>query len=775
MPLSTPNPFKRIVVVSHRLPFRIVNVKGQPTLEQNAGGLVSAMYALSEKMPAAQAGQPSGKILWVGKGDSSAEEYAAVSARSERFEVFPVAIEAGLEKKYYEGFCNSLIWPLFHYFPSLVVLDDSFFDSYLKANQLFVQKLREILRPDDFVWIHDYQLFLLPALLREELPAANIGFFLHIPFPSFEIFRIMPRRWGESILRGMLGADVIGFHTYDYSKYFLRTVARMLGHETTMHSVIAEDRVVKVDALPISIDYEKFNTAATKSREVSRQKSKILSSLNAYKLIFSVDRLDYSKGLLHRLVGFECFLETYPQWREKAVFNMVVVPSRDSIPHYQQMKREIDATVGRINSKYSTMAWRPIVYQYKSIGFDELVALYSASHVALITPVRDGMNLVAKEFVACQSDDKGVLILSEMVGAAAELEEALLINPTDKREVAEALNRALTMPERDRRILMGRMQRRVKAYNVFRWAQEFLNSMRQVKSEQEQRKVNLITPASEAQITVSFTDAKHRAIFLDYDGTLVPFARIPELAVPSAQTLQQLQRLTENPANTVILISGRDKNFLEEWFGGINVHLIAEHGAFQKAPATPWQCAIDPDQNWKAEILPVLQRYLDRCNGSFIEEKFSSLVWHYRNVPLEVGPVRAKELTEELKTLLAHEKKLHVMEGTKVVEVKRAGYDKGAAAARFVAAAAFDFILAIGDDRTDEDLFRALPPTAVTIKIGATTSLAKYNLKNQRDVYRLLDKLIDTVPSRPEPISLGDHSGAELAPAAPPRTAQQRK
>jgi trehalose 6-phosphate synthase/phosphatase len=446
--------------------------------------------------------------------------------------------------------------------------------------------------------------------------------------------------------------------------------------------------------------------------------------------------------LLHRLAGFEYFLDAYPEWIEKVIFNMVVVPSRDTIASYQEMKHEIEASVGRINGKYSTMAWLPILYQYKSLSFPELVALYSLSDVGLITPIRDGMNLVAKEYIACQTAEKGMLILSETAGAAAELSESLLINPTDKREVADALNRALTMPARDRRILVSRMQKRIKGYSVFSWAADIIQGVAAIKKDQELRKVNLMTSPIESQIITQYRQASRRVIFIDYDGTLVPFARIPELAYPDAHTMRRLKLLAEDPKNSLVIISGRVKDFMEEWLGALDVFLIAEHGAFQRTPGGTWESTIDPDQTWKEGIAPVMQRYLDRCNGSFIEEKVSSLAWHYRNSPVEVGPLRAKELTEELRTLISHENKLQVLEDNKVVEVKRAGYDKGLAAAKLISSTESDFILALGDDKTDEDMFRSLPSSAITIKVGLTASLAKYNLINQRDVARFIGRLI---------------------------------
>lgn len=732
------SPYKRLIIVSYRLPFKISERNGEKHVEQSAGGLVSALVSLSHK---SDAGGLFRNVVWVGKGDEGINDEIRAGGSEINFRLVPVVIENNIDKQFYGGFCNDLLWPLFHYFPSLAVFDESYFDSYVAANKLFAEKIKSLVQPGDFIWIHDYHLFLLPSMLRDELPSATIGFFLHIPFPTFELFRILPRPWGEAILKGILGSDLIGFHVYDYCQYFLRSVSRFLGSEITMNTVAVEDRIVRVDAYPIGIDYEKFSRAAVRSPEVEAEKAKILSFLKNQKLIFSVDRLDYSKGLLDRLAGFEYFLVAYPEWIGKIVFNMVVVPSRDTIASYQEMKHEIEAAVGRINGKYSTIAWLPILYQYKSLSFAELVALYSLSDVGLITPIRDGMNLVAKEYIACQTEDKGMLILSETAGASAELSESLLINPTDKREVADALNRALTMPARERGILVSRMQNRIRRYSVFSWAADIIQGVTAIKKEQELRKVNLMTVPIESQIVTKYRQASRRVLFIDYDGTLVPFARIPELAVPDAHTMRRLQHLAEDPKNSVVIVSGRVKDFMEEWLGDLNVFLIAEHGAFQKPPGGTWESTIDPDQMWKEGIAPVMQRYLDRCNGSFIEEKVSSLAWHYRNSPVEIGPLRAKELTEELRTLVSHENKLHVLEGNKVVEVKRTGYDKGLAASKFISSTESDFIVAMGDDKTDEDMFRSLPASAITIKIGLTASLAKYNLINQRDVARFIGRL----------------------------------
>jgi len=729
--------FDRLVLVSYRLPFQLYRNK----VVRNAGGLISAVLALAEKPEVT--GRFGRRIVWIGKTDDTPEELARVQEQASAFELASVHIEDRLDDRYYGGFCNDTVWPLFHYRPGLANFDPSHLEAYQRAHELFLEAVAHTLRPTDLIWVHDYHLMLLPALIRERFPNANIGFFLHIPFPSFEVFRVMPRGWREAILRGILGADLAGFHTFDYTQYFLKAVGRTLGLETTMNSVVVEDRFVKAETFPLGIDYARFSEA-TQDREVQREREKLSRILGKSKLIFSVDRLDYSKGLLHRLLGFEHFLEKYPKWHGKIVFNMVVVPSRESVSRYQDMKKEIEATVGRINGMYGSLRWRPVVYQYQSLEFAEMVALYDLSDVGLITPIRDGMNLVAKEYIACQRTNPGTLILSEMAGAAAELSEAILINPTDKVEVADAIAKALDMPVSDRRTVLERMQKRLQTYDVFTWAKDFFDTMDRVKQEQHVLEVRLINPSIENQIAQMYRKATSRIIFLDYDGTLVPFSKYPEMAVPSERVLAQLKRLATDVKNTIVIVSGRKQEFLDSWFADLPIVVVAEHGAYIRTPSADWTSEVDADQAWKQQVLPVLQRYADRCTGAFIEEKNLSLVWHYRNADPGISLLRSQELKDELRELVSHDSRLQVIEGHKVIEVKRSGYDKGTVALKLLALAAYDFILAIGDDKTDEDLFRALPEHALTVKIGIMASLAKYNLKDQQGVLKLVDRLLES-------------------------------
>ena len=731
-----PSRFDRLVLVSYRLPFQLYRNK----VVRNAGGLVSAVLALAEK--ADGAGGFGGQIVWIGKTDDTPEELAKVQRQTSAFELVPVRMDERLDTKYYGGFCNDMIWPLFHYFPLLANFDVAYFDAYREAHELFLEQVAKTIRPTDLVWVHDYHLMLLPGLIRKRFPDANVGFFLHIPFPSFEIFRLMPRPWREAIVRGVLGADLAGFHTFDYMQHFLRAAGRVLGIETTLNSTIVEDRLVKAETFPLGIDYARFSEA-TQDPQVGKERQTINRILGKMKLIFSVDRLDYSKGLLHRLLGYEYFLEKYPKWHGKIVFNMVVVPSRESVGRYQEMKKEIEAAVGRINGRYGSLTWRPVVYQYRSLRFNEMVALYDRSDVGLITPIRDGMNLVAKEYLACQRTNIGVLILSEMAGAAAELSEAILINPTDKAEVAAAIAKALDMPLEDRKVILERMQKRLRTYDVFAWARDFFDTMDRTKEEQRVLKVRLINRSIESQIVQKYHKAVRRMIFLDYDGTLVPFSRFPEAAVPGKNVLSQVKHLAADARNTLVLVSGRQREFLDKWFAGLQMVLIAEHGAFIHIPPADWSSEVDADPAWKAQVLPVLQRYADRCSGAFIEEKRLSLVWHYRNADPEIALLRSQELKDELKELVSHESKLQVVEGHKIIEVKKSGYDKGTVALKLLGLAKYDFIMAIGDDKTDEDLFRALPPEALTLKVGVAASLAKYNLKDPEQVAHLMDRLLE--------------------------------
>ena len=658
------------------------------------------------------------------------------------FTIIPIFPDKDVYNDYYNGFSNSTLWPLFHYFPSLIENKREYFTAYKKINELFAEKILEILEPNDVVWIHDYQLMLLPQLLRQQRPDATIGFFLHIPFPSYELLRLMPTEWKRSILEGILGADLVGFHTHEYVQHFIQSAKMIVKAESQFNVIQYKDRIIKTDLFPIGIDYQKFRDACIDETVVGLA-TNLEDKFYNQKLIFSVDRLDYTKGLNYRLDGYEQFLNDHPEWREKVVFILNVVPSRDAIQTYSERKSSIEEKVSTINGKYSTIHWQPLIYRYNHLTFEELCALYQVADVALITPLRDGMNLVAKEYVA-SCIDKGVLVLSEFTGAANELSEALIVNPMDADEVAEAIHTALEMPLVEQRSRLSYMQRRLANYDVFKWMAEFLECLIETKKEQEILKVNLLKESTIVTIQEDFNKARKRCILLDYDGTLAPYQKIPSLATPSDELLQLLKQLTLDKNNEIVIISGRDAHTLENWLGHLPLTLVAEHGASLRFKGEDWKEKINMSTEWKEQIRPLFQLFVDRCAGSFIEEKNSTLAWHYRNTHPELGFSRSRELRNNLLQQLANTP-LQVIDGNKVLEVRMIGVDKGITAMTILNNIQPDFILCIGDDTTDEDMFRLLRDKGYTIKIGRGNTAAQHTIPSQREVFPFLRRFLDPV------------------------------
>lgn len=730
----------RLIIISNRLPFSLDREGDKLSIRQSSGGLVSAIKSYFESNTNKE--QLSEK-LWMGVADFPQEDWEqAVASHAFRqdFGIIPLYVDKDLYDNYYNGFSNSVLWPLFHYFSSLVEYESRFFDAYVRVNQQFADTLAPLLQPDDQVWIHDYQLMLLPHLLRQKKQDATIGFFLHIPFPSYEIFRLLPTEWKKSLLQGVMGADLIGFHTYDYVQHFLQSVKMLLGVESYFHNLQYQDRLVRIDLFPIGIDYNKFYQAAS-DPEVLDMCNKIRNNLEDKKIIFSVDRLDYTKGLSSRLNGFEYFLDRYPEWREKMVFILNIVPSRSSIPAYLERKKMIEEKIGTINGRFSTISWQPVIYRYNHLSFKELIALYQAADVALITPLRDGMNLVAKEYVASCASGRGVLILSELAGAASELSEAILVNPTDTADVASSITRALAMPLYEQRNRLALMQRRLQEYDVIKWVNDFMDQLTQVKQEQKKQQVKVLDDKALTTIRRHYLNAKNRCILLDYDGTLVPFTRLPSEASPDNAVRDMLSRLTSDARNHVIVISGRDLSSLDRWLGAMPLTLVAEHGASFKMRNGTWQQLVSVSDLWKDEIRRIMQLFVIRCAGSFIEEKTNTIAWHYRNTQTGLGFSRSRELLNTLSQLIQNTT-LQVIDGNKVVEVRIAGFDKGATALKIVNEQDPDFVLCIGDDTTDEDMFKALEGEAYTIKVNNGASAAQYTILSQQQVLPLLNKLI---------------------------------
>jgi trehalose 6-phosphate synthase/phosphatase len=724
---------KRLFIVSNRLP---VTVDNEKRISQASGGLISAVTSyLTTKTDSSFS-----ELLWIGVPGCSADTWASASRELKNpiFTYLPVFVPEAEYEGYYNGHANSLLWPLFHYFPSYAEYNVNCYDDYIRVNEHFAAMLLKNLHPSDTVWIHDYHLLPLAAMLRREMPDLTIGFFLHIPFPSFEIFRLMPKKWQEESLKGMLGADLIGFHTIDYASHFLQSILMVLGLDNDRHVVHYDNRIVKVDVFPISIDFNKFHNAYGLEKVALLRES--LKDKGEKKIIFSLDRLDYTKGVHNRLKAYEYFLQQYPEYREKVVFILVTIPSRDNIPKYAERKRMIDELISHINSKIGSIQWVPVIYQYNSIEFEELVALYSACDLALVTPLRDGMNLIAKEFVASRKDKRGVLVISEMAGAARELTDALTINPNDILEMAQKIKEGLEMREEEQAWRLENMQRRIANYDVQAWAEDFMSELESVKHKQESFRIKFLDEYTKRNLYDAYRSAKNRLLLLDYDGTLVPFSARPDMAIPDPDLLSLLKKLSENESNEVFVISGRSSSWLEKHFAGLPINLIAEHGARYKWKNEPWVTEIQTHQEWKEQVHNIMEIYVRRCANSFIEEKDFSMVWHYRNASITQGKLRAFELAKELNEYI-HNRHLQVMMGNKNVEVKHSGINKGSFIKRIIHNNEYDFIFAAGDDRTDEDMFKVLIDRhkAFTIKVGPEASYAQYNLHTPQMVISLLE------------------------------------
>lgn len=725
----------RLFIVSNRLPVSVRKKNSGLYLQPSVGGLATSLGSFYRDCKDYEG------TLWVGwPGVVPKEKKEEVESKLvNKFACHPVFLSETLVEKYYEGFSNNTLWPLLHSFPAYTQYDVSEWQTYQKANKLFCEEIAKIARPDDTFWIHDYHLMLLPKYLRERLPTVSIGFFLHIPFPPYDIFRLLPQN--KEIAESLLSADLIGFHTYDYAQSFLTTARRLFGADNELGKIVLGQRMVLVDVFPIGIDFTKFSTASRNILGRSRTPS-IKKTIGVTKLVLSVSRLDYTKGIPQSLQAIEEFFEKWQEWREKITFILVVVPSREKVRRYADLKREIDELVGKINSKYGTLRWLPIKYIYRSLDFDELTALYSSADIALVVPLIDGMNLIAKEYIAARPDHKGVLILSEMSGAAKELVEALTVNPNSKEEVVEALKKALEMTT-DEQIRRNKiMRRRLRTYNVKKWAKSFIEKLSGTVSLSNMLAIRYLNMKRRQKMAKCYAASTRRLVILDYDGTLTPFYGEPKKAKPSKELVELLGILAASSKNKVVIISGRERKDFGRWFHGCPVTLVAEHGGWVKGEHTStWKTTITADESWKKQIEPIMQLFVDRIPESFIEEKNYSLVWHYRKANLEIGETAAKEMVDTLTNLTANSD-LSVLPGNKVVEIKISGINKGVFYSRYLAKEKWDFILAIGDDWTDEALFNALPkhPHCYSIRVGFTPSAARFNLKSPRDVFSLLEE-----------------------------------
>ncbi len=722
----------KTIIVSNRLPIKIQkNEEDKLEYHPSAGGLATGLGSIYKQ----------GNNLWIGWPGMVTDDPAEKSEITESIakeSMSPVFLTEEDIRDFYEGFSNETLWPNFHYFTQYAIYEPRLWEAYKRVNRKFADEIIKKADPDDTLWIHDYQLMLVPDMIRKEYPEVSLGFFLHIPFPSYEIFRLIP--WRKELLQGVLGADLIGFHTYDDVRHFLSSVSRLAGLSNAQGQVMVGNRTLMVDSFPMGIDYNKYAEAAASPEALEREVHYRIS-LGDQKLILSIDRLDYSKGISQRLQAFDVFFERYPQYRNKISLILVVVPSRDQVGKYKELKEEIERLVGRINGKYGKINWTPIHYFYRSFPLEELSAFYHMADVALVTPMRDGMNLVCKEFIASKINKKGVLILSEMCGASKELSDAILINPNDQNQIVEAIRNALEMPEQEQIMHNTIMQNSLKRYNISHWVNLFMTSLENIKKTQGNMQTRKLDELSLEKMLKEFSRADQRVLFLDYDGTLTGFVPDPKDARPDDELKDIMRRLVDEPKNSVVVISGRDKGTINEWMGSFGIDLIAEHGVWTRSNGDEWKTVVAMKNDWKKEIMPVLELYVNRTPGSFIEEKDYSLVWHYRKVETGLGELRTRELTSHLKYLSSNSN-LQVLEGDKVVEIKDREVNKGRTALRWLQNHPHDFVMAVGDDFTDEDTFKAMPEDAYTIKVGSANSAARYSVNSHKEVRNVLKAMM---------------------------------
>lgn len=727
-----PSPAGRYLLVSNRLPVTASVRDGAVHLEASTGGLATALAQV-------HGGEGSRWIGW--PGDTShieRNQRAELDARLHERRLVPVHLTTRQVERFYEGFCNGVLWPLFHYQLDKVRLEAwRDWAAYQEANEVFAECVARHYRPGDRIWIHDYHLMLLPGMLRKRLPDAPISFFLHIPFPSSAVFRILP--WRKEILAGLMGCDLIAFHTCSYQRQFLASLLRLLGLDLRVDTVMYEGREVKVAALPISIDTPSFVNRASSPR-VTGSAREIRRGNPDCKILFGVDRLDYTKGMRRRVLAVERLLERAPELAGRFRFIQVASPSRTKVEAYAQLRRSLDEMVGRVNGRFSTVNWSPIQYLYQTMGLDELMPLYRAADVMVVTPTRDGMNLVAKEFVACRLDDDGVLVLSEFTGAAWELGESLQVNPYDIDGIASALHEAITMPEEERRFRMVRLRQRVSRWTVHDWVRAFDTAFDRVMKDNERLRASAALPAS---TVTSIKESPHLALVLDYDGTLVPFARLPELAAPDPALIELLKSLASRPCTQLHIASGRDRDTLSRWFHGLQATLHAEHGFWRWSPdGKKWEPTCVFDASWKDTAREIMDEFAARTPGALVEEKAAALCWHFRQCEPQFAELQERELRLHLGDLFSNQP-VEVLRGNKVVELRQMGAHKGLVVTAVQdASPAGTLLVAVGDDTTDEDMFRHLPAGGISIHVGSRPSAAQFHVTDHNAVRSFLREIL---------------------------------
>jgi trehalose 6-phosphate synthase/phosphatase len=725
------------IFVSNRLPFNINSKTG--ALQRGSGGLVSALIGVHLDEP----------FFWLGfETDAKVADQLSSKAGdvNKNLRLKPVLLDKKLYSGYYDGFCNDVLWPLFHYESNNVFFRKKDWQSYKDANRIMAEAILKEAVSGDTVWLHDFHFMLLPGMLKEADPSLKIGFFLHTPFPSSEIFRQLPVR--EEVLKSMIQCDLIGFHEHSYLKHFATTIKALLGIDSGVYTADLGEHTLKMGVYPISIDIDEMREKAS-APKIAELADKFRRKIKSNFLILGVDRLDYTKGIELKLRGFSRLLEKYPELRGQVNLLQVAVPTRTNVPSYMKLRQEIEQLVGAINGEYGQPGYVPVQYMFRSISEADLLALYRRSECVLITSKRDGMNLVAMEYAVCQSmATPGLIALSEFAGAASLLAQALFLNPWDEDSIANALYRAYTMPLDERKARLEGLNSILSKYSATQWAESFLGELEKKTTTLIRRGTKQISERSDSlrEISRKIAQGGEKILILDYDGTLVSLQNRPMAAVLPSDIKALLEDLST--VFKVYIISGRPKEFLESQFTEDNLTLVAEHGAYSKKPNEDWKTHITSDiQSWLPEAKKAMDEYARRVPLSFVETKNAAVVWHFRQSPPAFGEYQAKKLDEELQVGLAN-KPVSVTFGSKIVEARATECNKGNFVRSLLESAPDSTLICIGDDITDEDMFKQLNSDHISIKVGPGHTVAQYRLNDQPDVRMFLEYLKKQVSSR---------------------------
>jgi trehalose 6-phosphate synthase/phosphatase len=723
---------KQLIVVSNREPYVHKRTGLSIKVERPAGGLTSAM----DDVLTATGG------TWVAWGSGSADRDTVdidnrvlVPVENPAYTLKRVWLTPTEVENYYHGYSNQVLWPLCHITLDRVYFRKKFWEDYVRVNRAFATAVLEEAQEHSLIWVHDYHLCLVPRYVREQIPGATIAHFWHIPWPDWGVFRICPQ--SREILEGLLGNDLIGFQIPLFAKNFMDCVKASLGAEIDERrgTITWHDHVTTLKAFPISIDYDKFNAMAS-TPLVPEMMKEIRARHHLPKAVgIGVDRLEYTKALIKRLQAIALFFERFERMRGKFTFIQIAVPTRMKEP-YLSYQKAVEDFIAKINAKYAHGRWKPIVYIDTKVEHKDLAAYYRLADIAVISSIYDGMNLVAKEYAASQIDGHGTLILSELAGAADELDGAILVNPYDIEEFSAQLRTALVMPAQEKKRRMETLRKQVRENDIYKWIRDFLGDLTAHWNRKQNHSYNFFDHELRFKTDIA---GKKIYLFLDYDGTLAPIADSPDKARMPHATFSLVEKLAG--LVPIAIVSGRGVEDIQKRLPIKGLVYAGNHGAEIRSSDKPLVAGrSEEDRAMLHEMLERLQRALAPFEGVLIEDKGVTASVHYRNVDLK----HLADVSTLFRAIAReYEKSFRITSGKKVFEIRPVGaWHKGDAVTWIADNLGSGTIpVYIGDDTTDEDAFRALKNRGVSISVGAS-AYADYYVRNQDEVERLLERLL---------------------------------